>query len=635
MSFCIQEIYFHNRAPFEAINLKFSDTNSNIFVLSGINGVGKTTILTHITDAFYELAKVSFTSEFETKANKYYRISSSAYSIKTNSPSIFYMRFRYLSNTYDYIDIRGQLTEEDYNRIIKINNKISFDKIGHLIEKNGTLKFHDVSDEVVNDLFNNNILTFFPAYRFQKPGYLTEPYQVNLSFNKSSIFKGELPNQIEVVSNMEEITNWILDTVLDSLMYKNDDPKLERVIDSINNIINLILNQKHSIPLRLGIGKRNLGFTRIRVVRSVDDVTVYPSIFNLSSGEIESLCLFTELLRQSDRLNRSCTDINGVVLIDEIDKHLHIKLQHEVLPKLLNFFPNIQFILTSHSPFLNLGLAENSPDRTAKIVDLDNGGLFCNAEKNELFKEVYEIMITENERFLKKYDLLNEQIKSSSKPLIITEGKTDWKHYKNALAHFQKNNKFKDLDLSFFEDDSISLNDSKLDNFLLNSIPIADRLVIGIFDSDSKIGMKYKNPVKIKENIYAFSITSDDYPLGISVEMLYDRKEIINAFVEINDVKRRLYYNDEFTEKAMVHKIDSSIICSNKIPCEFYKSGMTKIIDNGIFNTSDVSLALSKEEFASNILCGVAPFDGLDLCRFEIVFETIQKIIHSQTNNLE
>ena len=42
----------------------------------------------------------------------------------------------------------------------------------------------------------------------------------------------------------------------------------------------------------------------------------------------------------------------GIVLIDEIETHLHIGLQKKILPFLIGFFPNIQFIVTTHSHFV-------------------------------------------------------------------------------------------------------------------------------------------------------------------------------------------------------------------------------------------------------------------------------------------
>jgi predicted ATP-binding protein involved in virulence len=42
----------------------------------------------------------------------------------------------------------------------------------------------------------------------------------------------------------------------------------------------------------------------------------------------------------------------GIVLIDEIETHLHLELQKVILPLMSKLFPNIQFIVTTHSPFV-------------------------------------------------------------------------------------------------------------------------------------------------------------------------------------------------------------------------------------------------------------------------------------------
>lgn len=59
-------------------------------------------------------------------------------------------------------------------------------------------------------------------------------------------------------------------------------------------------------------------------------------------------------------------DLPGIVLVDEIETHLHLELQKNVLHMLTTLFPNIQFIVTTHSPFI-LNCAEN-----AAIFDLEN-----------------------------------------------------------------------------------------------------------------------------------------------------------------------------------------------------------------------------------------------------------------------
>ena len=56
----------------------------------------------------------------------------------------------------------------------------------------------------------------------------------------------------------------------------------------------------------------------------------------------------------------------GIVLIDEIETHLHLELQKRILDLLTTIFPNIQFIVSTHSPFI-LNSLEN-----VVIYDLEN-----------------------------------------------------------------------------------------------------------------------------------------------------------------------------------------------------------------------------------------------------------------------
>lgn len=45
-------------------------------------------------------------------------------------------------------------------------------------------------------------------------------------------------------------------------------------------------------------------------------------------------------------------ELEGIVLIDEIETHLHVELQQTIVKILIELFPNLQFILTTHSPFI-------------------------------------------------------------------------------------------------------------------------------------------------------------------------------------------------------------------------------------------------------------------------------------------
>lgn len=64
---------------------------------------------------------------------------------------------------------------------------------------------------------------------------------------------------------------------------------------------------------------------------------------------------------------------NGIVMIDEIDLHLHPKLQREILYKLTGIFPNIQFIVSTHSPNVILGALD-----LVQVVKLANGMIDSN-----------------------------------------------------------------------------------------------------------------------------------------------------------------------------------------------------------------------------------------------------------------
>lgn len=86
----------------------------------------------------------------------------------------------------------------------------------------------------------------------------------------------------------------------------------------------------------------------------------YSSIINI----ISDLILRMDKNRASEERNYAF-DTEGIVLIDELETHLHIELQKKILPFLTEFFPNIQFIVTTHSPFVL-----NSIDN-AVIYDLE------------------------------------------------------------------------------------------------------------------------------------------------------------------------------------------------------------------------------------------------------------------------
>ena len=79
------------------------------------------------------------------------------------------------------------------------------------------------------------------------------------------------------------------------------------------------------------------------------------SVDQLSDGEKCMIALVGDLARRLVVANPEQEDPllgNGIVLVDEIELHLHPEWQKSVLPRLLQTFPNVQFVVTTHSPLV-------------------------------------------------------------------------------------------------------------------------------------------------------------------------------------------------------------------------------------------------------------------------------------------
>lgn len=619
----LKEIQIFNRAPFDNLILHFDD--SNISVLSGINGAGKTTIISHIVDAFYELAKKGFRNEFEGINNKYYMVSSDLTVLDSNSPSFVYLRFANNEEIVDYIDIRGITSEESYAAALQIKNPIPYNTIKKELGAQQVLKYFAIKNQKnTAEFFEDNLLTYFPSYRYEQPAYLNDPYSISLAFKKEMDFTGYLTNPIEVTSDLHNVANWIMDIVLDCALYQE---VAQTTLRHLNLIFTELLKSKIKEPVRLGIGPRQNGATRIQIVKIKSDEQVYPSIFNMSSGEHALVSLFCELTRQADNIGYTFDKIKGIVLVDEIDKHLHIKLQKETLPRLIKLFPNVQFIVTSHSPFLSLGFAEEA-DSFYKIYDLDNNGILCSPRCNDLFKEVYEMMISENEQYALRYNEILAEVQANAVPLLITEGKTDWKHLKAAMCALG----IKDLCVDFYEYED-TLGDASLMNLLSQfAITAPGRKIIGIFDRDNDSicnqildsGKAYK---QLSPNIFAMAIPTaneNTYGLYTSIEHYYPKEQLLKETKE----GRRLYLGEEFFDSGMSK--DGS--CFTRFKGIQHKIKVNGVIDEKVFSLQNDpefknSLALPKDDFAQLIFEKDNFANGFDFSEFKKIFDIVQEIV--------
>ena len=644
----VRNIIFINRAPFKNLDLKFID---GVNVLLSENGRGKTTIMSYVVDALYEIAKRNFLQSFLGHERAFYRISSSSEVIDPSKISLVYVRFVYQGENVDYIDARGAITKELYETLPLPENPIPISIISSKRLSSNAYKFcHFFNQDTEKEsVFSHHLATYFPAYRYELPAYLNDVCQPNrVAFNLEKRFNGILLNPIEVVEGISHIASWLLDVVLDWKVYEDKKAYnvpgggheiIDKTLESIlwHNICEVLqwalLAKTENNHIRFGIGRRHEGDSRVSVMSDrsgMESEQISPSISYLSSGEKGLLCIFGEILRQADCIhpNIQVDQIDGLVMVDEIDKHLHIRQQKEALPRLLNNFINVQFIVSSHSPFLNMGLADYGRI-PCQIIDLDAGGVTCAPRNNQLYQQVYELILHERAELTQQVDALQKKVASITKPIILTEGKTDWKHIKHALIKLQEQGEFLDIDVAFDEFE-MDRGDSKLQNMctLLAQLPNTQK-IIAIYDTD-KDAVQLKGSEVYKKtggSVYELPIPNPQgYSCGISIEMMYPESDIKR--VDANN--RRLYLTSEFNPKTgalLGGTLEKN--CRNNALKDAAKNSLIKIIDKEVYDvTTGFDHALSKEAYAMYILNDDPLFTDVDVSGFRELFELIKRIIN-------
>ncbi len=91
----------------------------------------------------------------------------------------------------------------------------------------------------------------------------------------------------------------------------------------------------------------------------------------LSSGYLAIFEILADLLVRSEFFDITPDQLQGIVIIDEIDAHLHISLQKKILPFFIKLFPHLQFIVSTHSPFVITSTGDDTV-----VYDISSGEFF-------------------------------------------------------------------------------------------------------------------------------------------------------------------------------------------------------------------------------------------------------------------
>jgi predicted ATP-binding protein involved in virulence len=125
--------------------------------------------------------------------------------------------------------------------------------------------------------------------------------------------------------------------------------------------LNLSARDRQLTAIRMAIKSFMPDFDNLRVQRKprlqmlVDKNGKTLDVAQLSQGEKSLMALVGDIARRLAMMNPALENPlegEGIVLIDEVDMHLHPKWQRIIISRLNTTFPNCQFILTTHSPIV-------------------------------------------------------------------------------------------------------------------------------------------------------------------------------------------------------------------------------------------------------------------------------------------
>jgi hypothetical protein len=429
--------------------------NPKPVILVGKNGTGKTTVLAYILDALSELAKQHFTDVVvgqERIEAPFIKTSSSADCRSLCGRSVCLLEFSDSDNHFSYVEKIGNVDGAEY--------------ASRLGERFRAVRSWPAEDSVpkkvagdkgrIASFFGSGAVCFFPSSRHEAPHWLN-PASVKDEplFHDNVRMHGKLGKPLIVERAGEATRQWVMDVLLDSLFDGKFVPPTQVIIHGqphqltwmpTSNLSTLADKQllaiaRHNVETVLREVLEDASARLVlnyradihgRVAIHLANGVIVPSLKHLSAGQSLLFNMFATIIRYADRadLHKSIRlhEIEGLVLIDEIDAHLHTDLQYKVLPRLIKLFPRVQFIVTSHAPLFLLGMEREFGTDGVQILEMPTGQPM-GTERFEEFRRSFEYY-----RKTKAFEVeIETQIRAGSRPLVLTEGQTDVEYIRTAL----------------------------------------------------------------------------------------------------------------------------------------------------------------------------------------------------------
>lgn len=555
----LKHIGVKNIGPIDELSVELPfDVNNNpkpiLFV--GENGTGKTVLLSQIIDSLYEIGSELFQDigKHHSQGRSYYKISGGQNLKIGKTEGFSIVQFQDFNNqTIECFDKIGNVTHNDFkllnnNFILTPNNKNDNQKISTQLNE-------PIKDKLEIE-WKTSVHFYQPAYRYEEPFWKNDVFSDIQRFEEQKRYSKKYGRELEIISSTKENKSYIMDLVLDFSVDQND------LIGKItwSNINNLIKKIKQKENIRFGIGPRGQG-NRISVVELDSQGNAHKdilkSIDNLSLGESILLNLFVNIIRHGDTPPKLTQQIKGIVIIDEIDVHLHTDLQHNVLPTLIKLFPLVQFIITTHSPLFILGMKKEFGDDGFEIRNMPNGEKITTERFSE-FENAYSVL----KQTTKFEDDINKQVAESQKPIVFVEGDYDIRYIKKASELFNKQDIIEKI--TFIDADGYQ-NLNNIWNHKSNLFKVIPQNMLLLYDCDTKVQNQEKD--KVFRRIIPF-IEINYFDRGIenllSKETINKAKEYKLEFVDYTAETKQIKRGEEIIipEKFEVNKDEKGNLCT-------------------------------------------------------------------------
>ncbi len=197
-------------------------------------------------------------------------------------------------------------------------------------------------------------------------------------------------------TNDKQMLQWFEEMTYIQLQDGKAIPELETVKDAIKQCYLGMGDSVSEAGFMYDVKKRELV---VELVRYGEKEKI--PVRMLSDGEKEMISLVADIAYRMAVLNPDLLDkvleTPGVILIDEVDLHLHPSWQRRIVNDLTSIFPNIQFVMTTHSP----SILANAHKENVWILDKYNliqpGSGTYGRELDEILSEIMHVKVLPEE----------------------------------------------------------------------------------------------------------------------------------------------------------------------------------------------------------------------------------------------